>query len=473
MNALFEQIALGIRLHLRTRMALIYNYLFPSIFLVAFHVLYRLEHPPMLLHMGELLTVTILGSCCFGLPGGLVDDRERGLWRRYRMLPASSLGILGGTLITRYLIVLSAGLLQVGLAIAWGLPLPAHPFALLGAFSVAVVCFMGIGLDIAALAPNVPAVQALGQCIFLPMLIVGGVALPLSNLPNWAQHLSAFLPGRYAVEVIESAVVNHSAGSTTIQFDVSALLVIAVASAIAGILGFRWDTRRRTNFWISAAMLGWIAVGLAAESRHIVHAETVQRVEQPKMQEYVPAKPAPVPTTTMAEAPPAPQKSTWRDVTPADIDGVAFERLPPDDGVIAPIAGPADEPADMIVDQLDQLRTSITTWAPGKVSDPVQRVRNLLYATSVTDLFRMDPLERFVPLIVFDRLQAALPEGDDLRKALYFVATHPQDGTDSAGQQLHELGLPDSPTDTKVLRNRAMIYAFKFLGRLTAASAKH
>src|SRR6185437_12444188 len=145
MNALFEQIALGIRLHLRTRMALIYSYLFPTIFLVAFHVLYRMEHPPMLLHMGELLTVTILGSCCFGLPGGLVDDRERGLWRRYRMLPSSSLSILGGTLITRYLIVLSAGLLQVGLSIAWGLPLPAHPLALLGAFSVAVICFMGVG----------------------------------------------------------------------------------------------------------------------------------------------------------------------------------------------------------------------------------------------------------------------------------------------------------------------------------------
>jgi hypothetical protein len=81
----------------------------------------------------------------------------------------------------------------------------------------------------------------------------------------------------------------------------------------------------------------------------------------------------------------------------------------------------------------------------------------------------MDPLERFVPLIVFDRLQATLPEDDDLRKVLYFVATHPQDGSDAAGQQLHELGLPDSPTDTKVLRNRAMIYAFKFLGRLTVA----
>ena len=420
MHALFEQIAIGIRLNFRNRMALIYGYVFPTIFLVAFRVLYRLEHPPLLIHVGELLTVTILGSACFGLPTGLVSDRERGVWRRYRMLPASSFGILGGTLVTRYLIVLSAGLLQLGLAIAWGLPLPAHPLALFGAFSVAAISFMGIGLDIAVLAPNVPAVQALGQCIFLPMLILGGVALPVSNLPNWAQHLSAFLPGRYAVEAIQSCIVERGVGSATMQFDISALLAIAAASGIAGVLGYRSDTRQRTNFWISAAMLGWIAVGVAAESRNIVHTETIQRVEQPKMTEYVPAKPALSPTVTLAEPPPATsaatRKASWRDVTPADIQGVAFERLPPDDGVIAPIAGPADEPADIIVDQLDQLRTAITTWGPGRVSDPVQRVRNLLYATSVTDLFRMDPLERFVPLIVFDRLQAALPEDDDLRK---------------------------------------------------------
>ena len=45
------------------------------------------------------------------------------------------------------------------------------------------------------MADNVPAVQALGQCIFLPMLIIGGVAVPLASLPDWAQHLSAFFPG--------------------------------------------------------------------------------------------------------------------------------------------------------------------------------------------------------------------------------------------------------------------------------------
>ena len=76
-----------------------------------------------------------------------------------------------------------------------GMPLPRHPFDLFVAFTFVAFAFIGLGLVIAMLADNVPAVQALGQCIFLPMLIIGGVAVPLASLPDWAQHLSAFFPG--------------------------------------------------------------------------------------------------------------------------------------------------------------------------------------------------------------------------------------------------------------------------------------
>lgn len=60
MHGLLRQIPLSIRLNFRNRMALIYGYLFPAIFLVAFRTLYRQDRVPLVLHAGELLTVTIL-----------------------------------------------------------------------------------------------------------------------------------------------------------------------------------------------------------------------------------------------------------------------------------------------------------------------------------------------------------------------------------------------------------------------------
>jgi hypothetical protein len=41
MKGLAAQLASTLRLHFRNRMALIYGYLFPTIFLIAFWVLYR------------------------------------------------------------------------------------------------------------------------------------------------------------------------------------------------------------------------------------------------------------------------------------------------------------------------------------------------------------------------------------------------------------------------------------------------
>ena len=146
--------------------------------------------------------------------------------------------------------------------------------------------------------------------------------------------------------------------------------------------------------------------------------------------------------------------ATWQEVTAADIGGVAFERLPEDTGVVAPIAGPDDEPDAEMADQLEKLGAALPTWPPGQVRDVVQRVRNYLFAAAVADVYRLDPLERFVPLAVFERIQVSVP-ASDLPKILYFVALHPQDGSDSAARQLHQLGLPDGPPDTAKLRNRA------------------
>lgn len=116
MNGLLVQLGITVRLHYRNRMALIYSYLFPTIFLLAFWVLYRREPVPLAGHMGELLTVTVLGGACFGLPTALVSERERGVWRRYRLVPVPIASVVASTVIARYLLLISAGLLQFGLA---------------------------------------------------------------------------------------------------------------------------------------------------------------------------------------------------------------------------------------------------------------------------------------------------------------------------------------------------------------------
>jgi hypothetical protein len=142
-----------------------------------------------------------------------------------------------------------------------------------------------------------------------------------------------------------------------------------------------------------------------------------------------------------------------------------FERLPPDSGVVSPIA-PADEPLDPeIAEEIEEVRNKLPTWRPAHVADPVQRVRNVLYVAAVPDVFQM-PIERHLPHVVFERLVADMPKGD-LIKILFWVATHPMGGDDSAVDDLRSAGLRSSgPSDIEQARERVMLYALKLLGRL-------
>jgi hypothetical protein len=527
MTAFLQQLRVSLTLHYRNRMALIYSYLFPLIFLVAYWVLYRYERVPLARHMGELLTVSVLGGACFGLPTTMVSERERGVWRRYRLTPVSTPALVASTVVARYCILVTAGLLQLAAALAIGMPVPKHPLDLFIVFTFVSFAFIGLGLVMAMMADNVPAVQALGQCIFLPMLIIGGIAVPLASLPDWAQHLSAFFPGRYAVQALQACVVGIGLGAT--HFDLLALVIIGTGGCIAGAKMFRWDAQQRFSArsgkaWVSVALLSWVIVGALSEYRGRIAATPTSpsptRQSAPPVQGSTPAaspasppssaitlsdaekkaeaspparertpspSPGAPPSTTSTEqrsAPPAapaanppgaekpapapaPQiiKPNWQAVTLEDIDrDLIFDRLPSDQGIVTPIAPDEEEPDTEVGEHLQYIREMLPSWQPGKAADPVQRVRNILYVAAVPDVLQM-PIERFAPIAVFERIREDIPK-DQLFKILYWIALHPNDGDDKAVDELWALKFPNGSVDIEQTRERAALYAVKLLGRV-------
>jgi hypothetical protein len=527
MRASLQHLGVSLKLHYRNKMALIYGYLFPVIFLLAFWVLYRYEKVPLVRHMGELLTVSVLGGACFGLPTTMVSERERGVWRRYRLAPVSTAALVSSTVAARYLILITAGLLQLALAVGIGMPLPAHPAELFGAFAFVSFAFIGLGLVMAMMADNVPAVQALGQCIFLPMLIIGGIAVPLASLPDWAQQLSMFFPGRYAVDALQACV--NGPGLRAVRFNLLALVIIGAGGCVASAKMFRWDaqqhfSRARGKVWVTVALAAWAVVGLMSEYRSRVPARTAAMPEsanarspetprvgsiQPKLSEQerralsgatptttpapaaTPARPSAArpsaPTPKERETPPhdranaepkppvnaVPQlpqlphavKSRWQDVTADDIErDLIFTRLPPDGGIVTPIAPADEEPGEDVVEQYEYIRDMLPSWQPGKVNDPVQRVRNLLYVAAVPDV-QQAAIERFAPRAVYERLQQDIPK-DQLIQILYWIALHPAEGDESAVDQLWALHFTNAEVDMQEARDRAAIYAVKLLGRV-------
>ena len=448
MNGFWQHFSVSLRLHLRSRMALVYGYLFPLIFLAAFGVLYRHDEIPLLWHMGELLTVSVLGGACLGFPTALVSERERGVWRRFRLVPLPVSVLLASSALVRYLIVVSAGALQLGVALAIGMTFPSHPFGLFIAFSCVTFAFIGLGLVIAMLADNVPAAQALGQCVFLPMLIIGGVGVQLPTLPVWVQQVSAFFPGRYAVDALQSSVTGT--GLEAVGFDLLALMLIGATALLAATKFFRWDAHQRFARLTGKARLGivlgaWLAVELFAEWR----GEAVATI--PPMA-VAPAKPAESMRPTVE----------WTRITAMDVAALSF-KAPPDGGVVTPFAPLHDKPDGELRAQLFIVQDNLQVWPPANEGNALDRVRACLAACAITDVVQ-SPLEAYLPQVVLEYLSDTYPKSA-LIQVLTWIALHPDEGlavTDSS-----DLGIHGGIADSRVVRERAHYYAIKFIARLT------
>ena len=433
-RALFHYTGFVLRLNFRSRQAIVYGYLVPLFFLLAFGSVFRSGQPLLLGQMGQLIAITVLGGACFGLPTMLVAERERGVWRHYRLSPVPLPALLAGTLVARVVIVASAALMQVLLA-RWiyGTPWPAHPGQLAGAFLLVAGAFLGLGLVVAALARDVPAVQSIGQCLFLPMILIGGVGVPLIALPEWAQGVACFMPGRYAVEVLQPCF-NHPFGLRHAGFSAVALLAIGGAAGIAGARLFRWDAdqppARRDLAWINLAAAAWIATGVAAVSLGRVAPRGMVGDE------------------------------SFAGIDEGSVDATVFADLPPDDGIYAPLAPP--DAGRRLTPRIQELIRHLDTWAPGRTEDIGQNVRNLLCVAAIADIGQ-ELAEADIARAVFDRLRAQVGEVH-LRRALAWVILQPQAG--SVVVAAPELGLRGEMSPA-IVRERSGWYARKFLGRLT------
>jgi ABC-type multidrug transport system permease subunit len=425
---------LALRLNFASKQALVYGFAVPLFFVVAFGAVFRSGTPPLLHQMSQIVTIGILGGACFGMPTAMVAERERGLWRRFRLLPRATVPIVASTLTARFVLIAVAAAMQVALArLAYGTPLPQYPALFAAGYAFAAFAFLGLGLLVAALANDVPAVQALGQCVFLPLIMIGGVGVPLAALPAWAQAVAGFLPGRYSVDAIQAGYSGDD-GRHSLFLNLAALLAIGAAAGLAGARLFRWDPghrpSRNARIWIPFALLPWAAVGTFALASG--------RWRAPE----VPADPAATISTEL-------------------IDSIDYRGLPADESTVTPVAPPGgvDDPAGQA--RLAALAARLEAWPPGHDQDRTQAVRNLLCVATVADL-NEDPLEGSIARTVFTYLFGHFKE-QELTQSLAWIILHPNEGVVTSS--FPELDLPGD-MDQRIVRDRSILYAKKVLGRI-------
>lgn len=194
-----------------------------------------------------MILFTAMSTTLLGMPGPLVELRDAGVYRSYKINGVSAFAILAApvlttifhSLIVSLIIVLTANPLFGGLnPTNWGA---------LGLTSLLAVFTMGaLGALIGVVATGVRSTVLLAQAIYLPSILIGNLMVPVEALPPSIQPLAGLFPSTYAMTVIQ----RYAYGMETIYNPQISLVILLASMLISFWLAlylFNWDSQNQTR----------------------------------------------------------------------------------------------------------------------------------------------------------------------------------------------------------------------------------
>jgi ABC-2 type transport system permease protein len=267
MSAFVQHLAYDFRMGLRDKTQLLMNYLFPLAFFVMIGLIFTEINPTFTETLiPAMMLNAMMASTLLGLPNPIVAAREAGIFRSFKIngVPAVSivvipvLGSLLHIILVSTIITVCGSLFFDGvLPLNWG-------YFLLTSF-LAAFALAGAGILIGVVSPNSRGTVLFAQMIYLPSMILGGMMMPASMLPESMGKISMLLPASHAMKAYEVL-----AGGASASYDpIWSLVVLGAGGLLAfglAIYLFDWDTRnnskRRKGFLALLAFVPYLAAAL-------------------------------------------------------------------------------------------------------------------------------------------------------------------------------------------------------------------
>jgi imidazolonepropionase-like amidohydrolase/ABC-type multidrug transport system permease subunit len=259
-------ITLNLKLALREKSVIFFNYLFPLIFFFIFGQAMHAERgAAMTIVISMVLIIGILGNGLFGAGIRAVQEREANILRRYKVTPITPAPLLIASAATGWILYMPNVLLIFGLAhFMYGMPWPQSMVSILIFITVAIIAFRAIGLILASVVNSMQESQLLVQLIYLPMLFLSGATFPLSMFPPWLLVVTQFVPATYMVVGIQGMLLRNEGIAANIQPTLALALTAAVGLFISYKL-FRWEKeekmRASAKLWLAAVLTPFLLLG--------------------------------------------------------------------------------------------------------------------------------------------------------------------------------------------------------------------
>ena len=197
-----------------------------------------------------VLAASLFQSAAAGMIS-IVEDRENDFSRELFVAPVSRLTLVGGKIAGETLVALCQGVGIVVFAVVFGVAIsPSQLTLLLGA--ALACCLLGgaFGLATIAVLPNQRSAMQIFQFLIIPQYVLGGVLVPLRDVPPYLRVLAHAMPMTYAVNLTRAAYYAGTpayrlvaSGSALLDVAVTAILFAVLLTAGVTVFGYRERTR--------------------------------------------------------------------------------------------------------------------------------------------------------------------------------------------------------------------------------------
>ncbi len=248
MTAFANHFSFEFKTGLRNSTLLFMNYLFPLGFYAMMGLVMTQVNPFFTESMlPAMMIFVILAGTILGLPSPLVEAREAGIYRSFKINGVPAISILAIPVLTTTFHALIVASVVSLTAAPFFKGVPPSNWANLAWLAVlfAFTC-SAIGALIGVVSANNRVTVFWSQLIFLPSMLIGGLMMPLTILPESVQPFAALLPTAHAMQAFQGLAY----GQATV-FNPLASVVILLSSGLLAfglaIYLFNWDSVNRTR----------------------------------------------------------------------------------------------------------------------------------------------------------------------------------------------------------------------------------
>jgi ABC-2 type transport system permease protein len=244
MNAFIHHFTFEFRTGIRNKQLLLMNYLFPlGFYLMMGFIMAEINPPFRDVIIPAMVVFTILAATLLGIPDPLVNARENGVFRSYKINGIPSISILVIPALTTILhLVIMTVIITVTAPLLFHAPLPVNWLNYAMVFGAMAFACAGLSVLIGVVSPSSRMTVLWSQLVFVPSMLLGGMMVPYSMLPDVAGKFAQLLPATQAMNAFNGLAMGKVAAFSPWGSVIMLLVSGALAFGLAVYL-FSWDSR--------------------------------------------------------------------------------------------------------------------------------------------------------------------------------------------------------------------------------------